>query len=141
MEEVLAGLPADHPLVAVFMPFMEADPAVIRDRAAGHFEHIRNAPLPERAREALEVVFLAWLLKRLQMSRKEFDVMINMIPLEETPIYKEIAEEVTRHCEARFAVERAAERAESEALIQDLFPGVRRAGGPALVIVPSVRAG
>ena len=92
--EVLAELPEDHPLVAVFKPFLESNEEVLAEAAPKCVRQIRQSNPEPWQREELEEVFFSWLSQRFRsLSKKEVMAMFDFVPLEETRFYKEVKQE------------------------------------------------
>jgi hypothetical protein len=54
-----------HPLVAAFQPLLAESEAELEQTAGGFFRRIKTSKLKREVKEALEEVFLSWLIQRL----------------------------------------------------------------------------
>lgn len=93
--ERLAQLPADHPLVCTFAPFVEEDPKTIVKNADAWYRNIHNNPtLSPEGKATLERVFTSWISQIFHnRTAEEVRAMIDIeaeVPLEETVFYKAI---------------------------------------------------
>ena len=95
LDVALRQLGEDHPLYAVFQPFMEEDAEVVEAKASQWLNVIRKAPLADEQIESLEDVFLSWLTQRFKTrTKKEIRTMFGFdTPVEETVFYKEVKQE------------------------------------------------
>lgn len=73
----LAEHSPEHPLVAAFQPLLAERETELEHTAGGFFRAIKNSKLKKGVREALEEVFLSWLLQRLpNRSKQEIEKML-----------------------------------------------------------------
>jgi hypothetical protein len=73
----LAKRRPDHPLVAAFQPLLAESEAELEQNAGGFFRSIRSSTLKQGGKEALEEVFLSWLIQRLpNRTRQEIEKML-----------------------------------------------------------------
>jgi hypothetical protein len=73
----LAERSPGHPLVAAFQPLLAESEAELEQKAAGFFHTIRTSKLNRSVKEALEEVFLSWLIQRLpKRTRQEIEKML-----------------------------------------------------------------
>jgi predicted transposase YdaD len=82
----------DHPLLAVFLPYLEDDLERLRGRAPAVYSQLKAAAVPPQARQYCLDVFQSWLMARFKThSLKEVLKMLGeLTPLEETRAYKEL---------------------------------------------------
>ncbi|MDJ0837196.1 MAG: DUF2887 domain-containing protein [Acidobacteriota bacterium] len=101
LDVALRELGEDHPLYAVFQPFLEQNEETVKANAAQWLKVIRKAPLAKDERACLEEVFLSWLTQRFKtLSKKEIMKMFGFdTPVEETVFYKEVKQEAWDECE------------------------------------------
>ena len=67
----------EHPLVAVFQPLLAERETDLEHTAGGFYRTIKNSKLKKGIREALEEVFVSWLLQRLpNRSKQEIEKML-----------------------------------------------------------------
>ncbi len=67
----------DHPLVAAFQPLLVERENELERTAGGFFRRIKTCKLKKGVKEALEEVFLSWLLQRLPTrSKQEIEKML-----------------------------------------------------------------
>ncbi len=90
--ERLAREVPDHPLLGVFLPYLEADLERLRTQAPPVYRRLQAANLPEATRRHCVDVFQAWLMARFKaLSLEEILNMLGeLTPLEETRAYKEL---------------------------------------------------
>jgi hypothetical protein len=67
----LAQRSPDHPLVAVFQPLLAERDTELEQTAGGFFRTIEKSKLKTSVKQALEEVFLSWLLQRLPNRTKQ----------------------------------------------------------------------
>ncbi|MCY2991866.1 MAG: hypothetical protein NTY19_28915 [Planctomycetota bacterium] len=73
----LAERVPEHPLVAVFQPLLAEREHDLEHTAGGFYRAIKNSKLKRGVREALEDVFVSWLLQRLpNRSKQEIEKML-----------------------------------------------------------------
>jgi predicted transposase YdaD len=73
----LAERSPNHPLVAAFQPLLAESEAELEQTAGGFFRTIRTSKLKKGVREALEEVFLSWLIQRLpKRTKQEIEKML-----------------------------------------------------------------
>ncbi len=73
----LAERAPEHPLVAVFQPLLAERETDLEHTAGGFYRTIKNSKLKKGVKEALEEVFVSWLLQRLpNRSKKEIEKML-----------------------------------------------------------------
>ncbi len=73
----LAERVPEHPLVAVFQPLLTERENDLEHTAGGFYRAIKNSKLKRDVRDALEEVFVSWLLQRLpNRSKKEIEKML-----------------------------------------------------------------
>ena len=73
----LAERVPEHPLVAVFQPLLAEREHDLEHTAGGFYRAIKNSKLKRGVREALEEVFVSWLLQRLpNRSKQEIEKML-----------------------------------------------------------------
>jgi predicted transposase YdaD len=73
----LAERAPEHPLVAVFQPLLAGRETDLEHTAGGFYRTIKNSKLKKDIKEALEEVFVSWLLQRLpDRSKKEIEKML-----------------------------------------------------------------
>jgi predicted transposase YdaD len=66
-----------HPLVAAFQPLLADSEAELEHKAAGLFRTIQKSKMKSGIKEALEDVFLSWLMQRLpNRTRQEIESML-----------------------------------------------------------------
>ncbi len=85
----------NHPIVAIFYPFVEDDLEKLEKNASTFYNQIINSQLPEQSKERYIEVFVEWLTARFtQKSKKEILSMLpQMAPFKETQFYKDIHSE------------------------------------------------
>ena len=95
LDVVLRALGEQHPLYAVFQPFMVSSTEIVEAEASQWLGVIRKAPLTDGQKECLEEVFFSWLTQRLKTrGQKEIRAMFGFdTPVEETVFYKEVLSE------------------------------------------------
>ncbi|MDJ0835031.1 MAG: DUF2887 domain-containing protein [Acidobacteriota bacterium] len=95
LDEALLRLGEDHPLYAVFQPFLESNTSIVETKAKDWLNTIRNAPLSTDKIECLEEVFISWLTQRFKdLSKKEVMMRFGFdTPVEETVLYMEAKQE------------------------------------------------
>ncbi|MDJ0835668.1 MAG: DUF2887 domain-containing protein [Acidobacteriota bacterium] len=95
LDEALRKLGEDHPLYAVFQPFLVDKVEVVEAKAQDWLGTIRNAPLETEKIICLEEIFLSWLTQRLsKYSKEEIRKMFGFdTPVEETRFYREVKQE------------------------------------------------
>jgi predicted transposase YdaD len=91
----------DSPLQAVFAPFCEKDPNLIRQNASSWSRQIHQLPYPKEQREIILKVFMSWLTQSLpDLSKKELKQMTSLtFDIKHTRFYKEVSEESRREGE------------------------------------------
>jgi hypothetical protein len=73
----LAERSPEHPLVAVFQPLLAERESDLEQRAGGFFRTIKNSKLKKVVEQALEEVFVSWLLQRLpNRTKQEIEKML-----------------------------------------------------------------
>jgi hypothetical protein len=73
----LAERTPEHPLVAVFQPLLAERETDLEHTARGFYCAIKNSKLKKGVKEALEEVFVSWLLQRLpNRSKQEIEKML-----------------------------------------------------------------
>ncbi len=73
----LAERSPEHPLVAAFQPLLAERESELEQKAGGFFRSIRCSKLKKGVKEALEEVFLSWLLQRLpNRTKQEIEKML-----------------------------------------------------------------
>ena len=73
----LAERSPNHPLVAAFQPLLAESEAELEQNAGGFFRRIKTSKLKREVKEALEEVFLSWLIQRLPTrTRQEIEKML-----------------------------------------------------------------
>ena len=73
----LAARSPDHPLVAAFQPLLAESESELEHKAGGFFQSIKTSKLNKGVKEALEEVFLSWLIQRLpKRTRQEIEKML-----------------------------------------------------------------
>jgi len=82
----------EHPLLGVFLPYLEDDLERLRQRAPAVYSQLRTAAVPTQARQYCLDVFQSWLMARFKaLSLEEILKMLGeLTPLEETRAYKEL---------------------------------------------------
>jgi predicted transposase YdaD len=95
LSEVLRGLAREapgHPLLDVFLPYLEDDLERLRRRAPAVYSHLKTAVLPPPVRQSCLDVFQSWLMLRFEtLTLEEIHAMLGQLtPLEETRAYKEL---------------------------------------------------
>ncbi|AUB80740.1 DUF2887 domain-containing protein [Candidatus Thiodictyon syntrophicum] len=82
----------DHPLLGVFLPYLEADLERLRRQAPTVYRQLQATALPEASRRHCVAVFQSWLMARFKsLSLEEILKMLGeLTPLEETRAYKEL---------------------------------------------------
>lgn len=95
LAEILAKLPENHPLCALFLPFYEEKAEVLEQKLPAAYETLKEyqQTLPASKQAILLEVFFSWLLQRFKtMNRQEILAMIKAptVPIEETRFYQEI---------------------------------------------------
>ena len=82
----------DHPLLGVFLPYLEDDLERLRCRAPAVYSQLQRAPVPPQARQYCLDVFQSWLMARFKgLTLEEILKMLGeLTPLEETRAYKEL---------------------------------------------------
>ena len=95
LDQVLAELTAEHPLVATLKPLIESNRTLLEQQVSTCLRNIRGANLDLRQKDTLEDVFLSLLTQRFQtMTKKEVVTMFGLdTPVEETVFYKEVFHE------------------------------------------------
>jgi predicted transposase YdaD len=88
----LAREAPNHPLLAVFLPYLEDDLERLRRRAPTVYSQLQTAALPPSARQSCLDLFQSWLMLRFEsMNLQEILAMLGQLtPLEETRAYKEL---------------------------------------------------
>ena len=88
----LALAQPDHPLLAVFLPYLEDDLARLRTQAPPVYRRLQETTLPETTRRHCLDVFQSWLMVRFNaLSLEEILKMLGeLTPLEETRAYQEL---------------------------------------------------
>jgi predicted transposase YdaD len=73
----LAERSPNHPLVAAFQPLLAESEAELEQTAGGFFRSIKSSKLKRGVKDALEEVFLSWLIQRLpSRTRQEIEKML-----------------------------------------------------------------
>ena len=73
----LAECSPGHPLVAAFQPLLAESESELEMKAGGFYHTIKTSKLNTDAKEALEEVFLSWLIQRLpKRTRQEIEKML-----------------------------------------------------------------
>jgi len=73
----LAERSPGHPLVAAFQPLLAESESDLEQKAGGFFHIIKTSKLNRGVKEALEEVFLSWLIQRLpKRTRQEIEKML-----------------------------------------------------------------
>ena len=73
----LAERSPGHPLVAAFQPLLAESEFELEQKAGGFFHTIKTSKLNRGVKEALEEVFLSWLIQRLpKRTRQEIEKML-----------------------------------------------------------------
>jgi predicted transposase YdaD len=73
----LAERSPDHPLVAAFQPLLAESETELEQNAGGFFRSIKTSKLKRGVKEALEEVFVNWLIQRLPTrTRQEIEKML-----------------------------------------------------------------
>ncbi len=73
----LAARNPTHPLVAAFQPLLAESESELEHKAGGFFQSIKTSKLNRDVKEALEEVFLSWLIQRLpKRTRQEIEKML-----------------------------------------------------------------
>ena len=85
----------DHPIIAIFYPFVEEDLEKLEKNAVKFYNQIINSQLQKQSKEKYIEVFIEWLTARfIQKSKKEILSMLPQIaPFKETQFYKDIHSE------------------------------------------------
>ena len=93
----------EHPLLGVFLPYMEEDLGLLRVQAPPVYLRLRESTLPEATRRHCVDVFQSWLMARFKsLSLEEILKMLGeFTPLEETRAYKELVAKGEARGEAR----------------------------------------
>ncbi len=101
--ERLALEAPEHPLLGVFLPYMEADLEHLRVQAPPVYRRLQESALPESTRRHCVDVFQSWLMARFKsLSLEEILKMLGeLTPLEETRAYKELVAKGEARGEAR----------------------------------------
>jgi len=88
----LARAQPDHPLLAVFLPYLEDDLVRLREQAPPVYRRLQATALPESTRRHCVDVFQSWLMARFKaLSLEEILKMLGeLTPLEETRAYREL---------------------------------------------------
>jgi hypothetical protein len=88
----LALAQPDHPLLGVFLPYLEADLERLRAQAPPVYRRLQATTRPETTRRHCVDVFQSWLMARFKtLSLEEILKMLGeLTPLEETRAYKEL---------------------------------------------------
>jgi predicted transposase YdaD len=88
----LALAQPDHPLLAVFLPYLEDDLVRLREQAPPVYRRLQETALPESTRRHCVDVFQSWLMARFKsLSLGEILKMLGeLTPLEETRAYREL---------------------------------------------------
>jgi hypothetical protein len=86
----------NSPLQAVFAPFVEKDPKLIRQNAKKWSQQLNQLPYNQQQRETILVVFLSWLVNCLpDITKKELKDMTSLAQnIRHTQFFKDVAEEV-----------------------------------------------
>ena len=82
----------NHPMLAVFQPYLEEDQDQLVKKSAGWYDSIKQSKLDEETKEKLSEIFINWLMIRFKdLPSKEVMKMLTLTtPLEETRSYKEL---------------------------------------------------
>jgi hypothetical protein len=73
----LAERDPDHPLVAVFQPLLAKHASEVEQTAGGYFRRLKSSKLKKGIKQALEEVFMSWLLQRLpNRTKQEIEKML-----------------------------------------------------------------
>ena len=90
--ERLARAQPEHPLLAVFLPYLEDNLDRLRAQAPPVYRRLQEAALPETTRRHCVDVFQSWLMARFKtMNLEEILKMLGeLTPLEETRAYREL---------------------------------------------------
>jgi predicted transposase YdaD len=73
----LAECSPGHPLVAAFQPLLAENESELEQKAGGFFHVIKTSKLNRGVKEALEEVFLSWLIQRLpKRTRQDIEKML-----------------------------------------------------------------
>jgi predicted transposase YdaD len=88
----LALAQPDHPLLGVFLPYLEADLERLRAQAPPVYRRLQETTRSETTRRHCVDVFQSWLMARFKtLSLEEILTMLGeLTPLEETRAYKEL---------------------------------------------------
>lgn len=99
----LASEEPDHPLLGVFLPYLETDLEHLRTQAPSVYRRLQAAKLPEATLRHCVDVFQSWLMARFKaLTLEEILKMLGeLTPLEETRAYKELVAKGQRMGEAR----------------------------------------
>ena len=95
LDELLQSLKErepEHPLLAVFEPYIQKDKTILEKEATQYYNKIQESSISETMKESLSDVFLSWMLIRFE--NKNYQEVLKMLtlatPLEETRAYKEL---------------------------------------------------
>jgi len=90
--ERLAREMPDHPLLGVFLPYLESGLERLRVQAPRVYRRLQQSALPEATRRHCVDVFQSWLMARFKsLTLEEILKMLGeLTPLEETRAYKEL---------------------------------------------------
>ena len=88
----LAQEDPEHPLLGVFLPYLENDLEHLRTRVPAAYSQLKTAAIPPQARQYCLDVFQSWLMARFKaLGLPEILQMLGeLTPLEETRAYKEL---------------------------------------------------
>ncbi len=88
----LAQAVPDHPLLGVFLPYLEDDLERLRGHAPAVYSQLKAAAVPAQARQYCLDVFQSWLMARFKTRSLEeiLKMLGELTPLEETRAYKEL---------------------------------------------------
>ncbi|MCP4752864.1 MAG: DUF2887 domain-containing protein, partial [Proteobacteria bacterium] len=95
LEELLKELAEknpEHPLLAVFQPFIQKDDQQLKKDVPKHYARIEKSDYSEEIKGKLIDIFIHWLSIRFDhISRNEVQMLLKLTtPLEETQCYKDI---------------------------------------------------
>ncbi|MBL0717037.1 MAG: DUF2887 domain-containing protein [Desulfosarcina sp.] len=95
LDELLESLKKrnpEHPLLAVFQPYLQKDKEKLEKEASTYYNKIQKAAISDNRKKSLSNIFVSWLLIRFE--NKTYQEVLKMLtlttPLEETRAYKEL---------------------------------------------------